>query len=671
MRNEATIEAQRRELIQLLASFEFMPILLLLPDTLTVYWASEGAARLLGYSREQLQQTTLYELAVAERTELEARLAPSELPSTLTLTVRLANGEEHTLRGVAQQLPEHQLLCIGHVDITDLYLPYVLVRDVANIPPQQTGLALLRHYARSLSKTLGTAHVYIGRIVDVNRVEGVIYAVGGELLPPPNYSLRGTPCADVVTRGVCMFPQGVQALFPEDEMLREARIESYIGTPLRDPLGRVIGIFWIADTKPTPNYPTLVELFQVLAVRFSHELLRDQAEAEAQLLREQLLQAQKMESIGRMAGGLAHDFNNMLTAILGYVELAQGALPENSPAQSFLKNAITAIEKASSIARQLMTLARQQPMQLQLVNLNQVVREALQLARTWMPASIQLQTFLADNLWLVEADPAQLGQVLQNLLLNARDAMTQTGGVITIETQNTVLDTDYARTHYDVVPGEYVLLMVSDTGAGMSPEVQARIFEPFFTTKPPEQGTGLGLSVVYSVVKQLGGHIWVYSEEGRGTTFKIYLPRAYERAPMRPQETLATAPLPRGSETVLVVEDEPSVLEVATEVLRQHGYTVLSAASPGDALRIAQEYHDPIHLLITDVVMPVMSGRELADYILRLHPQIRVLYVSGYTENTIVHQGILEEGIHFLPKPYTPAQLLRKVREVLESEPSA
>lgn len=671
MRNEATIEAQRRELIQLLASFEFMPILLLLPDTLTVYWASEGAARLLGYSREQLQQTTLYELAVAERTELEARLAPSELPSTLTLTVRLANGEEHTLRGVAQQLPEHQLLCIGHVDITDLYLPYVLVRDVANIPPQQTGLALLRHYARSLSKTLGTAHVYIGRIVDVNRVEGVIYAVGGELLPPPNYSLRGTPCADVVTRGVCMFPQGVQALFPEDEMLREARIESYIGTPLRDPLGRVIGIFWIADTKPTPNYPTLVELFQVLAVRFSHELLRDQAEAEAQLLREQLLQAQKMESIGRMAGGLAHDFNNMLTAILGYVELAQGALPENSPAQSFLKNAITAIEKASSITRQLMTLARQQPMQLQLVNLNQVVREALQLARTWMPASIQLQTFLADNLWLVEADPAQLGQVLQNLLLNARDAMTQTGGVITIETQNTVLDTDYARTHYDVVPGEYVLLMVSDTGAGMSPEVQARIFEPFFTTKPPEQGTGLGLSVVYSVVKQLGGHIWVYSEEGRGTTFKIYLPRAYERAPVRPQETLATAPLPRGSETILVVEDEPSVLEVATEVLRQHGYTVLSAASPGDALRIAQEYHDPIHLLITDVVMPVMSGRELADYILRLHPQIRVLYVSGYTENTIVHQGILEEGIHFLPKPYTPAQLLRKVREVLESEPSA
>lgn len=671
MRNEATIEAQRRELIQLLASFEFMPILLLLPDTLTVYWASEGAARLLGYSREQLQQTTLYELAVAERTELEARLAPSELPSTLTLTVRLANGEEHTLRGVAQQLPEHQLLCIGHVDITDLYLPYVLVRDVANIPPQQTGLALLRHYARSLSKTLGTAHVYIGRIVDVNRVEGVIYAVGGELLPPPNYSLRGTPCADVVTRGVCMFPQGVQALFPEDEMLREARIESYIGTPLRDPLGRVIGIFWIADTKPTPNYPTLVELFQVLAVRFSHELLRDQAEAEAQLLREQLLQAQKMESIGRMAGGLAHDFNNMLTAILGYVELAQGALPENSPAQSFLKNAITAIEKASSIARQLMTLARQQPMQLQLVNLNQVVREALQLARTWMPASIQLQTFLADNLWLVEADPAQLGQVLQNLLLNARDAMMQTGGVITIETQNTVLDTDYARTHYDVVPGEYVLLMVSDTGAGMSPEVQARIFEPFFTTKPPEQGTGLGLSVVYSVVKQLGGHIWVYSEEGRGTTFKIYLPRAYERAPVRPQETLATAPLPRGSETILVVEDEPSVLEVATEVLRQHGYTVLSAASPGDALRIAQEYHDPIHLLITDVVMPVMSGRELADYILRLHPQIRVLYVSGYTENTIVHQGILEEGIHFLPKPYTPAQLLRKVREVLESEPSA
>ncbi|MCX7924741.1 MAG: ATP-binding protein, partial [Fimbriimonadales bacterium] len=260
----------------------------------------------------------------------------------------------------------------------------------------------------------------------------------------------------------------------------------------------------------------------------------------------------------------------------------------------------------------------------------------------------------------------QLVQVLQNLLLNARDAIPETGGTITIETQNVVLDADYARVHYEVVPGEYVMLMVSDTGIGMSPQVRERIFEPFFTTKPRGQGTGLGLSIVYSIVKQLGGHIWVYSEVGKGTTFKIYLPRALDR-----MNAIAMAPspaeTPRGHETILVVEDEPGVLEVATETLRQHGYTVLSANSPAEALQIAQNYNEPIHLLVTDVVMPVMSGRELAEYLTRLYPQLRVLYVSGYTENTIVHHGVLDPGIHFLAKPYTPTQLAQKVREVLDS----
>ncbi|MDW8241552.1 MAG: ATP-binding protein, partial [Acidobacteriota bacterium] len=225
------------------------------------------------------------------------------------------------------------------------------------------------------------------------------------------------------------------------------------------------------------------------------------------------------------------------------------------------------------------------------------------LADTWIPSHIQIQTYLSESLWQVEADSAQMVQVLQNLLLNARDAIPETGGTITIETQNVVLDAEYARTHYEVVPGEYVMLMVSDTGVGMSPQVRERIFEPFFTTKPRGQGTGLGLSIVYSVVKQLGGHIWVYSEVGKGTTFKIYLPRAHDRVNAI-AAALSPAEAPRGHETILVVEDEPGVLEVATETLRQQGYTVLSANSPAEALQIAQNYGEPIHLLVTDVVMP-------------------------------------------------------------------
>ncbi|MFN7017633.1 MAG: ATP-binding protein, partial [Fimbriimonadales bacterium] len=366
-----------------------------------------------------------------------------------------------------------------------------------------------------------------------------------------------------------------------------------------------------------------------------------------------------------------HDFNNLLTAMLGYVELAQSALAQDHPAYAFLHNAILAVEKASEVTRQLMALARQQPMQRRPLNLNTVVQEALQIASSWLPPNIQVQTYLGDALWLTEADHAQLMQVLQNLLLNARDAIPETGGVITIETQNVHLDETYTRAHYEVVPGEYVMLMVSDTGRGMPPQVRERIFEPFFTTKPRGQGTGLGLSIVYSIVKQLGGHIWVYSEVGKGTTFKVYLPRAYDRAPLAPAERPIPTPPPRGHETILVVEDEPGVLEVATETLRQYGYKVLVAHSPPEALQIAQNLGEPIHLLITDVVMPVMSGRELADYIQqRIHPNIKVLYVSGYTENTIVHHGVLEPGVNFLPKPYTPTQLAHKVRQVLDAPTS-
>lgn len=665
---EGNLELKRRELVESpLFNLTFMPTLLLLPDSLRIYRATDAATRVLGYSHEQLAQKTLYDLLTEPQEQVEAALARARVNPPVVLTVRLPNREERIIEGVIHELPEYQLLHFSFADLTNLHLPYRLMSRVSTIPPQRTGLDFLREASRVLSESLGIAHVYVGKLVAADKVEGLVYAVGGELREPLNYSLHATPCENVVVRGVCFYPREVQRLFPQDPELQEMGIESYIGAPLRDSFGRVLGIFWIADVKPLPELKSLQEMFQLLATRVSHELLREQAEQNAQQLQEQLLRAQTMESIGRMAGGLAHDFNNLLTAVLGYAELAQGAVPQDSPAQGFLNNAILAIEKAAGVTRQLMALARNQPLQRKVLNLNTIVKEAVQLAETWMPSYIQAQTYLSEELWLTEADQAQLVQVIQNLLLNARDAIPGTGGSIIIETKNAVLDAEYAQTHYEVVPGEYVMLMITDTGAGMPPQVREHIFEPFFTTKPHGQGTGLGLAIVYSVVKQLGGHIWVYSEVGKGTTFKIYLPRAYDQA-NAVEQPASSAELPRGQETILVVEDEPGVLEVATEALRQQGYKVLSAASPAEALQIAQNLSEPIHLLVTDVVMPIMSGRELAEYLIRLHPQLRVLYVSGYTENTIIHHGVLDAGIHFLPKPYTPSQLVQKVREVLDSE---
>jgi signal transduction histidine kinase/ActR/RegA family two-component response regulator len=669
MSNENALEQKRHELVvSPLFNLTFMPSLLLLPDSLHIYRATDAATRVLGYSHDELQQRTLYDLLVEPREQVDAALQQARTQPPFVLTVRRPNREERIIEGIVHPLDEYALLHFSFADLTDLHLSRRALRETSAISPRHTGYAYLRELVCAISRTFDGAHTYIGRMVESQRVQGVAYAIGGVLHEPMDYHLQGTPCENVVAAGLCAYPSGVKRLFPNDRELQTLGAECYIGAPLRDPLGRVIGIAWIVHTKPVQPSDAVREIFQLFTTRAAHELLREQTEAETEQLRAQLLQVQKMESIGRMAGGLAHDFNNLLTAVLGYIELAQGALPPNNSAQGFLNNAITAVEKAAGVTRQLMTLARQQPMQRQLVNLNTVVQEAVQIAQTWMPASIQIQTYLSESLWRTEADPSQLMQVLQNLLLNARDAIPEAGGIVTVETQNIVLNLEYARTHYQVVPGEYVMLMVTDTGVGMKPYVRERIFEPFFTTKPRGQGTGLGLSIVYSIVNQLGGHIWVYTEEGKGTTFKIYLPRAYEQMQFPREARPSLAELPRGQERLLVVEDEPGVLEVAAEALRLQGYTVLTASSPAEALQLAQSYPEPLHLLITDVVMPVMSGRDLAEYLMRLHPQLRVLYVSGYTENTIVHHGVLETGVHFLPKPYTPAQLIQKVREALDSD---
>jgi two-component system cell cycle sensor histidine kinase/response regulator CckA len=384
-------------------------------------------------------------------------------------------------------------------------------------------------------------------------------------------------------------------------------------------------------------------------------------------LEAQLLQAQKMDAVGRLAGGVAHDFNNLLTAILVSAELLLDSLGRDHPEREEADEIRKAALRAADLTRQLLAFSRQQILAPQVLDLNQVVANMDKMLRRVIGEDIDLRTVLSPDLRAVRADGGQLEQVVMNLAVNARDAMP-TGGKLTIETVNTELDEVYAREHAVVKPGRYVLLAVSDTGVGMDAETKARMFEPFFTTKPKGKGTGLGLATVYGIVKQSGGHISVYSEPGRGTTFKIYLPRV-EDAAVPARSTPASTTSLRGSETLLLVEDQQEVRRVARRVLEGRGYTVLVAASGPDALQVAGAHAGPIHLLVTDVIMPAMSGREVGLLLAPARPETKVLYLSGYADESVVRHGVLEPGIAFLQKPFTTEALARKVREVLDTPP--
>ncbi len=391
-------------------------------------------------------------------------------------------------------------------------------------------------------------------------------------------------------------------------------------------------------------------------------------------LEQQFFQAQKMEAVGRLAGGVAHDFNNLLTAILASTDLLLETLPPEHPGREDALETRKAALRAADLTRQLLAFSRQQVLAPRVLSLNDVVTEMDKMLRRLIGEDVELRTVRTENLGAVRADPGQLEQVVVNLAVNARDAMPK-GGRLTIETANVALDEPYAMARTVVVPGAYVMLAVSDTGTGMDAATQARLFEPFFTTKPKGRGTGLGLATVYGIVKQSGGYVWAYSEPGRGTTFKIYLPRV--DAPVEPP---AAAPVDRGSlrgtETILLVEDQEEVRKLTRRMLEARGYTVLVAASGQEALRIGETLRGRRHsdqprglidLLVTDVVMPGMSGREVALLLAPPHPKMRVLYLSGYTDESIVHHGVLEPGIAFLQKPFTADALARKVREVLDA----
>lgn len=383
-------------------------------------------------------------------------------------------------------------------------------------------------------------------------------------------------------------------------------------------------------------------------------------------LEDQLRQAHKMESIGRLAGGVAHDFNNLLTTINGYAELALGKLEPEDPLRGYLNEIRKAGDRAAELTHQLLAFSRRQTLQMRDLSLNSLIQEDMNMLKRLLGEDVELVTGLDPELGYMKGDAGQIHQVILNIAVNARDAMPQ-GGKLTLETRNVTVDEENSETHSSVQPGPYVMLSISDTGIGMDAATKNRIFEPFFTTKEQGKGTGLGLSMVYGIVRQSGGTIWVYSEPDHGTVFKIYLPRTEEPASEAEKERAEPESL-RGSETVLVVEDEDMLRHLACQVLSSYGYRVIEAANGREALLASERHQGPIHLMITDVVMPQMSGWELAGKLQQLRPAMRSLYMSGYTEDSIVRRGSPEPGPFFLQKPFTPKELAQKVRIALNKE---
>ena len=609
----------------------------LLDETGAITYVSQAATRLLGYGVPELTGTNALgflhpdDLALTERLCRQLLDQPGT-PFRTELRARHKDGSYHLVEAVA----------VNRLDDPAVGAVVANWRDITERLRAEQALRNSEQSYRSL----------------VDGVRDVIFALspGGEVtsLNPAFEEMTGFPPAEWVGRPFEAF------VHPDD-------------VPLAlDLFGRVLQ----GEPRPTIQFRILTRAGTYRVAEFSATAqLRDgrltgilgigRDVTERLGLEQQLRQAQKMEAVGRLAGGIAHDFNNILTAITGHADLLLEDLGHHDPRRADVDEIRRSAERAAGLTRQLLAFSRQQVLQPKVVDLNALVLDMDKLLRRLIGEDVELATVLDPTLGRVTADPGQLEQVIVNLAVNARDAMPQ-GGKLTLETRNIDLDSSYTLEHSLVKPGPYVQLTVSDSGIGMDEETQAHAFEPFFTTKPRGQGTGLGLAMVYGTVKQSGGFIWVYSEPGRGATFKIYLPRV--DAPV--ESAAPPAPVerpPRGSETVLLAEDEPAVRAIARQALERQGYTVLAAPSGADALALAAQHGATIHLLLTDVVMPGMSGRDLADRLTAQRPGIRVLYISGYTDNAIVRHGMLEPGLAYLQKPFRPDALVRKVREVLDA----
>ncbi len=586
---------------------------------------------------------TQYQRCMRERVtvEFEEYYAPRDLWTQVTARPLRASGIAVSFRDVTarrraeEELAAQRLLLQSIVDGAPTFisalnsdLQYTLVNEPA---------------ARALGRTK----------------ESLLGMPGGFFLPPERAAELRARFREVLATGESQIEEVTL------EVRGDLRTVLAMRYPLRGADGRVHGVA-AAQTDITAQKRVEADL-RASEARAREALAALESALEVtRRTEEKLRQAQKMEAVGQLAGGVAHDFNNLLTVILGSVYVVLETLRPGDPAHEDLREIEKAGNRAAALTQQLLAFSRKQVLAPRLVDLNELVGNAERLLARVIGEDVELKLALSPRLDACLIDPGQFEQVLVNLAVNARDAMPDGGGLL-IETANVVLDEAYAREHPDVTPGAYVRVSVSDTGVGMSREVRAHLFEPFFTTKEVGRGTGLGLATVYGVVKQSGGAIWVYSEPMQGTTFKLYFPSAAGR----PTEAHASPDAPesnRGHETVLLVEDDAQVRGAVAAMLRRGGYHVISAANGGEALLICEQHAGTIHLLLTDVVMPKLNGRKVAERLVALRPGLRVLFMSGYTENAIVHHGVLDPGLDFIAKPITPRVLLAKVRELLDRE---
>lgn len=554
-------------------------------------------------------------------------------------------------------------------DITEQTLAERAMHAIVEGTAGAVGEEFFRSLVRHLAQGLGVRYAIVGELTGPAKDRVLTRAVwsGSDFVHDFDYPLADSPCAGLTGDEQCVYPSGVRAAFPRHELLGRMQVESYLGTPLQASIGDTLGVLVVMDDAPMEQVARARSLLKIFAARAGAELEREQVAAALHEQEMQLRQAQKMDAIGQLAGGIAHDFNNLLTVIGGRSALLLQQMSSDDPARRNIELIGKTAERAAQLTQQLLAFSRRQVLELRVLDLNAVVVGMEPLLRRLIGEDITLTIRTDSSLWRAKADVGQLEQVIMNLAVNARDAMPE-GGQLAIETGNVTLDAVYARSHPGAVPGPYVVLAVSDTGIGMDAETLSHVFEPFFTTKETGKGTGLGLAMIYGIVKQSGGYVSVDSEPGRGATFRIYLPQV-EEIEAAGGTTAEPDARPRGSETVLLVEDEEGVRDLAREMLEILDYTVLEARRPEEALRISDQRPGPIHLLLTDVIMPGMSGPALAGRLLSGRPGLKVLFMSGYTDDSIVQHGLPVAGTALVQKPFTLDALARKVREVLDSAP--
>jgi PAS domain S-box-containing protein len=663
---ELAAETARRR-----ALFEQSPdgILIIDPRTAGFIEFNTAAHRQLGYSREEFAKLTIFDVEAretAEETRAQIGNVMRHGKADFETLQRTRDGETRRVH-VTAQLVDVQGEPIYHCvwrDITDRKRAEEALRSLATDFSSLSGRLFFEAVSRHIGVALDVDYVFVGRLNADQRSVSVLggYARGAAM-DDLTYGLAGTPCDGVAGKEVRVYPSGVQTLFPEDGLLGQLGVEGYIGAPIFDKAHAPLGVLVALHSKRLTNPQVGTDLFSVFLDRVAAEMQRTEADAARELLREQLTQAQKMESVGRLAGGVAHDFNNMLGVILGHAEMAMEQVAPSQPVYSDLEEIQKAARRSADLTRQLLAFARKQTVAPELLDLNAAIESARRALRSRLGEHIDLQWKPGAGLGPVRVDPAQFDQVLTSLCVNAGDAIGPRIGRVTLETSMVDADDEFCARHADARPGRYVLLTVTDDGCGMDEETREHVFEPFFTTKGAGEGTGLGLATVYGAVRQNGGFIDLESAPGRGTTFSLYFPTHTARTlvgPARPQAEAA-----RGHETILLVEDEPAILQMTRAMLERQGYVVLAASAPDDAIRLAQSAGGRIDLLVTDVMMPRMNGPDLAAHLASVCPSLRCLFISGHTAGTIAHHGVLGPGAHFVQKPYSMADLAANVRAVL------